>query len=470
MATTRIIPMHNNKGKSIAESLRDRTDYAKNPEKTAGGELVSAFACDPRTVEAEFLLAKREYKTLTGRVQERDVIAYQVRQSFRPGEVSPEEANRVGYEFASRFLKEGYAFIVATHIDKKHIHNHIIWNSTSLDCTCKFRNFWGSTKAVQRLNDMICVEHGLSIVENPQGKGVHYGKWLGSQRTPSHRDVLRAAIDAVIMQKPADFDALLKRLRQAGFEVKPGKQPAFRGKDQQRFIRLDTLGVGYSIDDLVATLAGKRTHVPQKRNAPAKVGQKTNLLVDIQQKLQAGKGAGYERWAKVFNLKQMAQTMNYLIEHGLTNYDALAKKAAVATNRFHTLSAQIKTSEKRLAEIAVLRTHIQNYIKTRDTYTAYRKAGYSIKFRAEHEAEILLHQAAKRAFNELGVMKMPTIAQLNHEYAAMLAEKKGLYAEYQSAKADMKELTVAKQNVDRILGAEAIPDADERVSFRRLQK
>ena len=152
MATTRIIPMHRNKGKSIAQCLRARTDYVKNPKKTNGGELISAFACDPRTVDAEFLLSKKEYQARTGRAQKRDVIAYQVRQSFRPGEVSPEEANRIGYEFASRFLKGNHAFIVATHVDKAHIHNHIVWNSTDLDCTHKFRNFWGSTRAVQRLS------------------------------------------------------------------------------------------------------------------------------------------------------------------------------------------------------------------------------------------------------------------------------------------------------------------------------
>ena len=250
MATTRIIPMHKNKGKSIAQCLRDRTAYVKNPEKTDCGELVSAFACDPRTMDAEFLLAKREYKTLTGRTQERDVIAYQIRQSFKPGEISPKEANRVGYEFASRFLKENHAFIVATHIDKSHIHNHIIWNSTSLNCTRKFRNFWGSTKAVQRLSDMICVEHGLSIVENPKRKGMHYGQWLGDQKPPTHRDRLRVAIDAAIAHKPVDIEALFERLRKDGYEIKAGKQPAFRGKDQKRFIRLDTLGAGYAMSTL----------------------------------------------------------------------------------------------------------------------------------------------------------------------------------------------------------------------------
>jgi len=444
--------MHKNKGKSIAQCLRDRTEYAKNPQKTEEGELVSAFACEPRTVDAEFLLAKREYKTLTGRTQERDVIAYQVRQSFRPGEITPEEANRVGYEFASRFLKDNHAFIVATHVDKAHIHNHIIWNSTSLDCTHKFRNFWGSTRAVHRLSDIICVEHGLSIIEHPKGKGVHYAQWMEDHKTPSHRDRLRVAVDAAMAQKPADIEALFTQLHEDGYEVKEGKRPSLRGKDQARFIRLDTLGTGYAIDDLVSAIAGEKTHAPQKRAAPTKEKQEVNLLVDIQRKLQAGKGVGYERWAKVFNLKQMAQTMNYLMEHGLTDYDALSERSSASTDRFHSLSAQIKTCEKRIAEIVVLRTHIQNYIKTRDTYTEYRKAGYAAKFRAGHESEILLHKAAKDAFDELGVKKLPTMKSLNAEYAELLSEKKAAYAEYRQVKTEMRELLAAKQNVDMLLG------------------
>ena len=145
MATTRIIPMHHNKGKSLSRCLIDRTDYAKNPDKTKNGELITCYECDARTIDSQFLLSKREYKEITGRTQERDVIAYQIRQSFKPGEVTPEQANQIGYQFAMRFTKGEHAFMVATHIDKRHIHNHIIWNSTALDCTRKFRNFWGST-------------------------------------------------------------------------------------------------------------------------------------------------------------------------------------------------------------------------------------------------------------------------------------------------------------------------------------
>ena len=178
------------------------------------------------------------------------------------------------------------------------------------------------------------------------------------------------------------------------------------------------------------------------------------MLIDIQEKLQAGKGAGYERWAKVFNLKQAAQTLNYLSENGLLEYAALAEKSDNAADRFNALSDQIKGAEKRLAEIAVLKTHIINYVKTREVYTAYRKAGYTKAFLAEHESDILLHKAAKKAFDELNVKKLPTVKALQTEYAALLQTKKAAYAEYTKARSEMREAQTAKANVDRLLGKE----------------
>lgn len=183
MATTRIIPMHWNRGRTLAKCIRARTDYAKNPEKTEQGRLVTAFACNPDSVDGEFLLSKLQYQQQTGRTQRSDVIAYQVRQSFAPGTITPEEANQIGYEFAERFTKGKHAFLVATHTDRNHIHNHIIWNSTSLDCQSKFRDFFRSGRAVRELSDVICVEHGLSIIEKPEKRrGKSYNQWQQEQK------------------------------------------------------------------------------------------------------------------------------------------------------------------------------------------------------------------------------------------------------------------------------------------------
>ena len=343
------------------------------------------------------------------------------------------------------------AFFVATHTDKKHIHNHIIWNSTTLDCKHKFRDFLGSGRAVARLSDAICTEHRLSVIADPKRGKNHYGKWLGNKAKPSHRELLCGLIDAALLQKPDGFDALLKLLRDAGCEVRRrGNTLSLRHPDKKGFVRLSSID-GYTEGDLRAVLAGEKEHTPRKKRTQA-TRKKNTLLIDIEAKLQAGKGGGYERWAKVFNVKQMAQTYNYLREHGLLDYGELEEKASAATEQFHALSAQIKAAETRMAEIAVLKTHIANYAKTRDVYAGYRKAGYSKKYLAEHESDILLHKAAKNAFDELGVKKLPTVKSLQEEYAKLLAEKKAAYAEYRRSRDEMRELLLHKQNVDRMLG------------------
>ena len=463
MATTRIMPLHVGKGRTESRAISDIIDYVPNPNKTDNGRLITGYACDSRTADAEFLLAKRQYLAATGRVRGADdVIAYHVRQSFRPGEITPEEANRLGVEFAKRFTKGNHAFVVCTHIDKSHIHNHIIWSSVSLEYDRKFRNFWGSTKAVRRLSDTICIENGLSIVENPKPHGKSYNKWLGDQAKPSHRELLRVAIDNALSQSPADFEELLKLLQESGCEVsKRRKSYRLKLSGWEKTARMDSLGEGYRVEDLQAVLSDKKAHTPRKKTVTQAEPPKVNLLVDIQAKLQAGKGTGYARWAKVFNLKQIAQTVNFLTEHQLLDYAELAEKAVAATAHHNELSAQIKATEKRMAEIVVLRTHIVNYAKTREVYVAYRKAGYSKKFREEHEEEILLHQAAKNAFDEMGVKKLPKVKELQTEYAKLLEEKKKTYAEYRRSREEMRELLTAKANVDRVLKMEVEQDVEK---------
>lgn len=249
-------------------------------------------------------------------------------------------------------------------------------------------------------------------------------------------------------------------------EVKGKKVPSLLDGEQKKSIRMDTLGDGYTPADLRAVIAGEKAHTPQKNAAaPVKPEKRSgNLLVDIQAKLRAGKGAGYARWATLFNLKQMAQTVAYLQDHELLDYAVLSEKAAAASAHFNELSARIKAAETRMAEIAVLREHIVNYAKTRDTYVAYRKAGYSKKFLAEHESEITIHKAAKNYFDGLGFKKLPTIKALNTEYAELLAEKKAAYTDYRKAREEMKELLTAKVNIDRIL---ELDKEQEEVNERR---
>jgi hypothetical protein len=450
--------LHTGTGRSVAKALKDSIDYMENPLKTDNGEWISSYECDAKTADAEFLLSKQKYAALTGRDQgKRDVIAYHVRQSFKPGEITPEEANRIGYETAMRFTKGRYAFIVCTHTDKAHIHSHIIWNSTALDCTRKFRNFFFSALALRRLSDLICVENGLSIVEKPGlSPGKDYARHMFPDgRPPSFQQRLRRSIDAALDQKPLTFEAFLDLLRAGGVTVMDGgKHLKFLAAhedglpDQEKPTRCDTLKGDYTVAAIHERIAGLR--VPSSAGRAPET-QRPSLLIDIETKMREGKGPGYERWAKLYNLKMMAQTLIYLQENGLDDYALLKEKTAAATARFNELSSRIKELEAGLSANAELQKQIVTYSKTRQTYIEYRKAGYSKKFKAQHEADIILHQTAKKYFDSLGLKKLPTVATLRAEYAPMLEEKKKAYGEYRRTKSEMRELLTAKYNVDRLL-------------------
>ena len=454
MATTRLIPLHTGKGRNFGKAIRNVIGYVSNPKKTHQGELVTGFGCNPETADGEFLLMKREYIAQTGRHRGKDdVIAYHLRQSFVPGEITPEEANRIGCELASRFTHGQHAYVVATHEDRRHVHSHIIISAVNLDCDRKFRNFWGSSKAIRRLSDTLCIQNGLSIIEQPKGHSKSYNKWLGNEAKTSQRDGLREAIDAALARQPKDFEELLTMLQRGGWEVKRGKRISLKGKGQERFKRLDSLGEDYSEAALRAIIAGEKEHHPREKKTVQPMRQ-VNLLVDIQAKLQAGKGAGFERWAKVFNLKQMAQTLNYLSENNLMNIEDLTAKTDAAIARVHEMQVTIRETEKRMAELHALKGHIINYVKTREVYAAYRMAGYSKKFVAEHEQEIKLHQAAKEAFSALGTQKIPKVKEIQAEYDALREKKKQAYAAYHQAQDEMRQLLTVRANVERILGVE----------------
>lgn len=450
MAATRLIALHINKGKTVAQCLADRTDYSQNAAKTDDGKYISSYECDPKTADEEFLLTKRQYQHITGRQQKNDVIAYQIRQSFKPGEISPEEANRVGYETALRWTKGKHAFIVATHIDRSHIHNHIIYNSTSLDCTRKFKNFFLSGLAVQRLSDMICIEHGLSIIEpKPYRERV---KRTTFPKRRTKRDELCTAIDQILKKKPKDFSAFVLQLLELGYEFKDGKQQAFRKNGEKRFIRLRSLGEGYSQEDIIAILSGKSIQKASRASKQVHAQREFNLLINIQAKLAEGKSAGYERWAKKYNRKEAARTVCLLKEKGISDYEDLTALTVQLSQRFGELSDLIKNNEKRMVEIGALLTHINNYSRTRPVYEAYRRSGYSRNFFEEHREEIQIHKAAKQAFDQLPDKKIPSRKSLNEEFYRLSAEKKKAYAEYRQVRKDMQEYLTAKQTVEHILG------------------
>ena len=468
MAATRLIALHVNKGKTVAQCLADRTDYSQNAAKTNDGEFISSYECDPKTADEEFLLSKRQYQHTTGREQKNNIIAYQIRQSFKPGEITPEEANQVGYETAMRWTKGKHAFIVATHIDKAHIHNHIIYNSTSLDASRKFKNFFLSGLAVQRLSDMVCLEHGLSII-TPKPYGERQKRTVYPKKR-TQRDDLCEAIDAVLKQKPKTFEDFIQALADMGFEFKDGKQPAFKGKDQKRFIRLRSLGEGYSKEELQAVISGKILHRSRGGSAKAPAQKQFQMLIDVQAKMAEGKTVGYEKWAKKFNRKEAARTVILLKEKGVDSYEDLVALTDKLTSRFSELSDSIKAAEKRMVEIGALQTHINNYSKTRKTYEAYRKSGYSKKFFEEHRDELMLHKAAKQAFDQLDGQKVPSRQALHEEFNRLLVEKKQAYAEYRQVKKEMQEYLIAKQTVEHILGIERHKRVEEKKQQKEEQR
>ena len=452
MAATWIKPLHVNKGKTIAQTITDRTGYAENPNKTREGELVTGYQCSPLLADAEFLLSKQQYADITGRDQgKHDILAYHVRQAFKPGEVTPELANKLGYELAMRFTRGRHAFIVATHIDRRHVHNHIVFNSTSLDCAYKFHNPMGSNKIIRRISDQICAENGLSVIENPKPAKGHYGEWLGDNKEPSWRAKIEALISDTLAKKPANFEAFIRLMEAAKCEVKRGKHVSLRLDGQKRFIRLRSLGADFSEDAIREVISGRRA-VPAKRSIiTPDQSRKVNLLIDIQNSIKAQNSPGYAMWSKVFNLKSAASTLIFLQENGLDDIEKLRAAAQKAKDDFNGINIRIHEIDKRLVDISALQKQIGIYSKTREVYAAYRKAGYSKKYLAEHGEDIADHKAAKKYFDSLGLEKLPTINTLRTEYAALTAEKKKLYAGYHPARKHMQDVLNAKQNAEALL-------------------
>ena len=446
------MPLQIGKGRTFSTAIARIIDYVKNPEKSDHGRLISSWQCDSRIADSQFFYFKQQYIRNTGKVRGTDdVIAYHLRQSFRPGEITPEEANRLGYELAKRFTKENHAFIVCTHIDKAHVHNHIIWSAVALDEKKKFRNFWGSTNAIRRLNDTICFENGYSIVENPGKKGMSYDQWLGDRKKPSHRERICAAIDAALAQNPASFEALMELLKQAGYTVKNGKVPSLLGGDQKNYIRMDTLGENYTPEVLRAVIKGQRTHTPKKRRSTISQDTKIQLAVDFEAAVHSGKGPGFEKWAKLFNMKQGSKAVAYLQEHGLTSYADLEALNDELTHKSNTLRKEVRLLDDAIQENAITQKQIQKYAQTRKVYDGYIRAGYSKKYLEEHEKDILIHKATKKYFDDKGMDIIPKTKDLKAEHIALVKKRTAINSQYRKAKAEKEELSIVKANIDAIL-------------------
>ncbi len=468
MAISNILPRKTMRNRTRLQSMAERHEYDQKAQKTKGGELVSSYMCSPETAAEEFEESKRLYLLFTGRKQppKRDVIMYRIIQSFKPGEVSPEEANQIGYELAMKFTGGQHQFVVSTHVDKKHIHTHIEFNSTNLNCDGKFKNVKNSYLVLRQVNDDLCKAHGLSVIEHPKERTKAESETAVIKYGTSFKERLRQTIDRVLLDSDT-FENFLARMRAEGYEIKQGKYLEFRAPGQVRFTRSFRLGSGYTREALQERSRNRGGYSTAAKKPVQRTGRKIDLLIDIQAKMAQGKGIGYERWAKVFNLKEAAKTLNFLIDNGLTDYDELAALVDRAGNDFDASSRRIKQLEARMAELAQLKTHIINYSKTREIYAVYKKSRHKKEFRAEHAEEIAKHEAAKKAFDALGGKPIPKVAQLSQQYAKLLAEKQAEYEKYISLRQSMITYRTAKQNVDKILGIEAEREQKDRSKQER---
>ena len=458
MATTRIIPMHMNQGKSLLQSISARTDYAMNPEKTGGGFLISSYECDPASVEVDFLLAKEQYQRITGRVPKhgRDVIAYQIRQAFYPGEITQKEANRIGYELAMQFTGGKHQFIVATHIDKAHVHNHVIINSTTLDCTHKFNNYKDSAEAVREISDRLCLENGYSVITEPEEKGKDYAEWNAERSGTSWKAKLKETINEVLFGCN-DFEELLQQMQEKGYEIKRGKYISLRAPGQKRFTRLKTLGKEYAEDAIRAVLkeqGGLKSRLAiAGKTAMLRHGSVPDIgfLIDIKKKLSEGKSKGYEQWAKVFNVKQMASALCILREEGITSTEQLEERLSAATSDFEKASDQLKTTESEIRELRKLKQHILDYGRTREVYAKYQRLGRPEDFLEAHRAEIQIHLAAKKTFDEYKPKRVPKLKDLNLRLSKLSARQKTQYEEYRETRKNMQKWQAVQQSIESSL-------------------
>ena len=460
MAATRIMSIHINKGKTARQCIGERLDYIMNPKKTDGGILVSTYACSPETAADEFMLFRQEYQLNTGRTQENEVIAYHVRQAFKPDEVTPEEANEIGKELASRITDDLFAYVVATHIDKHHIHNHIIICSTDLEEQHKYRDVKQSAKDLAEISDSLCREHGLSVIQNPQDKTVTYDKWQGNQRKFTHRDELRMIIDAALRIQPDGFDALMQLLEDAGCHITRGAQISIKPPEGKRYIRLDTLGPEYDESSLRRSLTGVHVHIPKIPRGDFTESQ-IKRLIDIEAKLHAGKGKGYQIWAERNNIDAKAQMIIFLKEHQISSLEELNEQIQELTNQQKELNASIRENQNRMKEINQQRQAIRDYSRTKKVYTQYRESGWSVKFYQEHRQEIEDHKNAQAVYSSHDG-KMATLKELTVEYDGLKKQKENDQAVLNELKPKLTDLKHIRYNYE-ILERDSTPNDNQHV-------
>ena len=443
MAVTKIKP--------VKSTLSKALDYIENPDKTDGKMLISSFGCSYETADIEFGY------TLSQALDKGSNLAFHLIQSFAPGEVDYEKAHEIGKQLADAVTKGQHEYVVTTHIDKGHIHNHVIFCAVNFVDHHKYNSNKRSYYGIRNMSDKLCRENGLSVVVPGKGsKGKSYAEYQAEKTGTSWKGKLKTAVDALIPQV-SSFEELLTRLQAAGYEIKPGKYVSCRAPGQERFTRLKTLGADYTEEAIRERIAGRRTKAAKAPREQRGV----SLLIDIENSIKAAQSKGYEQWAKIHNLKQAAKTMNFLTENKIEQYADLVSRIEEMAAESGQAADALKNAEKRLADMAVLIKNVSTYQKTKPVYDAYRKARNREKYRAGQEQAIILHEAAARSLKATGIAKLPNLAALQSEYEALQAQKEALYADYGKLKKKVREYDIIKQNIDNILQADRQPEREK---------
>ena len=435
--------------------------YILNPEKTDEKLLVSSYGCASETAAREFEWTRRiaEQKGMNP-VR---IIARHVIQSFEIGEVTPELAHEIGKQFADEILGGKYEYVLTTHIDKDHVHNHLIFNAVDFVDYHAYKSYKRIYYDMREVSDRLCKENGLSVIPPSQNKGMSYKEYTEAKRGTSWKQKLKQTIDRLVITAK-DYDDFLRLMQEAGYEIKPGKYISFRAEGQERFTRSKTIGENYTEERIKERIAGRTPRRSQRQTTPKGI----SLIGDIQERIRLIDSKGYEHKAKLTILKEAARTLNYLTDNNLLQYADLEKKVEDVHSSYDRTGKELKGVEARLREVQPLIKNISNYQRLKPVYDAFQKAKDKPGFKAKHEAELVIFEAARSTLLAMqGDEKLPSLKTLQAEQQRLLEEQQRLYDERAKLKKEVKQIETIKSNVDTFLAPSADHDRDHLRSTQR---
>mgnify|MGYP002592342063 CR=1 FL=1 len=435
--------------------------YILNPEKTDEKLLVSSYGCASETAAREFEWT-RKIAEQKGMNPVR-IIARHVIQSFEIGEVTPELAHEIGKQFTDEILGGKYEYVLTTHIDKDHVHNHLIFNAVDFVDYHAYKSYKRIYYDMREVSDRLCKENGLSVIPPSQNKGMGYKEYTEAKRGTSWKQKLKQTIDRLVITAK-DYDDFLRLMQEAGYEIKTGKYISFRAEGQERFTRSKTIGENYTEERIKERIAGRTPRRSQRQTTPKGI----SLIGDIQDRIRLIDSKGYEHKAKLTILKEAARTLNYLMENNLLQYADLEKKVEDVHSSYDRTGKELKVVEARLREVQPLIKNISNYQRLKPVYDAFQKAKDKPGFKAKHEAELVIFEAARSTLLAMqGDEKLPSLKTLQAEQQRLLEEQQRLYDERVKLKKEVKQIETIKSNVDTFLAPSVDHDRDHLRSTQR---